>query len=107
MLALAYEEYNHNNPEPGWAELDSVDVLEKTKRTIAKVANKPGMGSIRALSVTSLGEAMVPVTRDRKVLGPFLLNYGRSGEEYFLSGEQLIINQEVMNSNPLVICIFL
>lgn len=83
MLALAYEEYNHNSPEPGWAELDSVDVLEKTKRTIAKVTNKPGIGSIRALSVTSLGEAVVPVTRDRRVLGPSLLNYGRRGEEYF------------------------
>ena len=77
VLGLAYEEYNHNRPKPGWAELDSVEVLEKTKRTIANVAHTPGIESIRAPSVTSLGEAVVPVTRDRKILGPSLLNYGR------------------------------
>lgn len=80
ILAFAYEEYNPKSPNPGWAELDSVEVLNKTKNTISQVTNKPGLEPISALSVTSMGEALVPVTRNRNVLGSSILNFDRRGK---------------------------
>jgi xylulokinase len=50
---------------------------------------------VKALCVSSLGESVVPVTSNRKILGPALLNFDTRGEEYLeelsgkLSDEQL------------------
>jgi xylulokinase len=56
------------------------------KRTVRKVAADvaalPAADPIKALAVSSLGEAMVPVTVDRQVLGPSILNFDVRGEEY-------------------------
>ena len=82
LLALEYREYDHRSPHPGWAELDSNEVWHKVKETIAGVGPFSGKDAIKALAVTSLGEAMVPVTRERDILGPSLLNYGVRGQQY-------------------------
>ena len=93
LLASAYEEYDFSRPEPGWAQLDSVAVWEQVKRTIRAVAATASTDPIQALSVSSLGEAMVPVTQDRQILGPSLLNFDVRGEEY-LPGLSRIIEDE-------------
>ncbi len=95
ILAFAYEEYNPKSPNPGWAELDSVEVLNKTKNTISQVTNKPGLEPISALSVTSMGEALVPVTRNRNVLGSSILNFDRRGEEYLEYLEQSLSEEKL------------
>ena len=41
-----------------------------------------GSDPVTALAVASLGEAVVPVSRDRRVLGPSLLNFDIRGQEY-------------------------
>jgi xylulokinase len=41
----------------------------------------PG-AEIKALSVSSMGEAVVPVSADRKILGPSILNFDERGEEF-------------------------
>jgi xylulokinase len=82
LLASAYEEYDNLRPRPGWAELDATEVWGKVKRTVRKAAADVGTDPITALSVSSLGEAMVPVTKDRQVLGPSILNFDVRGEEY-------------------------
>jgi xylulokinase len=82
ILALAYQEYNHSSQIPGWAELDSKEVFEKIKLTIQKVIADYPSETIEGISVTSLGEAVVPVTKDRKILGSSILNFDRRGEEF-------------------------
>ncbi|MGD2144549.1 MAG: FGGY-family carbohydrate kinase [Anaerolineae bacterium] len=82
LLASDYEEYDIQAPEPGWAQLDAVEVWEKVKRTVGGVVSSSTTDPIRALAVSSLGEAMVPVTEDRRVVGPSLLNLDARGEEY-------------------------
>src|SRR5512143_3463940 len=82
LLALAYEEYDYQHPQPGWAELDSRQVWESVQRTIGQVAQQAQRDPIKALSVSSLGEAVVPVTRQREILGPSLLNFDVRGAEY-------------------------
>ncbi len=83
LLAQAYEEYDILRPSLGWAELDAVDVWQKTQQTIRQAAVGTTSDPIRAISVSSLGEAMVPVTVDRQILGPSIVaNLDRRGEEY-------------------------
>jgi len=81
-LAAAYQEYDVQRPQPGWAELDAALVWEKVKSTIRAVALTSASDPIRALAVSSLGEAMVPVTADRQVLGPSILAFDGRGEAY-------------------------
>jgi xylulokinase len=82
MLASAYREYNAASPQPGWAELDTTTIWEDVKSAIRSVmAAGPG-ADVQALSVSSLGEAVVPVSSDRQILGPSLLNFDCRGEEF-------------------------
>jgi xylulokinase len=83
LLASAYREYDVQRPEPGWAELDAVEVWAKVKQTIVDVVSNSASDPVRALSVSSLGEAMVPVTQDRRILGPSIIaNLDLRGGEY-------------------------
>lgn len=51
--------------------------------TIARAAGGTTEDPVEALAVSSLGEAMVPVTRDRQVLGPSIIgNFDQRGKEY-------------------------
>ncbi len=82
MLASSYREYDAQIPQPGWVELDARAIWENVKLAIASVVvAKPG-AEIKALSVSSLGEAVVPVSEDRQILGTSILNFDRRGEEF-------------------------
>jgi len=82
LLASAYEEYDVQSPWPGAAELDAVAIWEKVKNTIRKAVNGATSDPVEALAVSSLGEAMVPVSRDRQVLGSSILYFDTRGAEY-------------------------
>jgi xylulokinase len=84
LLSSGYEEYDSQRPQPGWAELDAADVWRHIKSVIAGVvASSPSSADpITALAVSSLGEAVVPVSQDRRILGPSILNFDVRGEEY-------------------------
>ncbi len=82
LLALAYEEYNILRAQPGWAELDVPRVWEQIQRTIRQAVSAAAGDPVRALAVSSMGEALAPVTYDRRVLGPSLLNFDVRGTEY-------------------------
>jgi xylulokinase len=82
LVALAYREYEILHPQPGWAEFDSQVVWSKIKDVIAEVARKVPHDPVRALCVTSCGEAMAPVSADRRLLGNCLLGLDNRGAEY-------------------------
>jgi xylulokinase len=84
LLSLAYEEYDFQHPQPGWAELDARQVWAQIQRTIQKAAagSAPFHDPIQAVCVSSLGEAVVPVSASREILGPSLLNFDPRGDEY-------------------------
>jgi len=81
-VATAYAEYALQMPQPGWAVLDAADVWSKVQATIGEVAAQTKDDPIQALAVSSLGEATVPVTNDRSILGPSILNFDVRGEQY-------------------------
>ncbi len=99
VLASAYEEYDYARPQPGWAELDSRQVWEQILRTIRTAAAGTGEDPLQALCVSSLGEAVVPVSRDRKVLGPSILNFDSRGAEYLPGLRQQISDERLFGLN--------
>ena len=82
MLATAYREYPTLHPRPGWAELASPQVYAKVKEVIAEVASQTSRDPVTALSVSSLGEAMTPVTADRQILSNCILGSDMRGKDY-------------------------
>ncbi|NTU64756.1 MAG: hypothetical protein HGB05_15500, partial [Chloroflexi bacterium] len=103
LLALAYEEHDYQHPQPGWAELDVKQVWASVQRTIVQVAQQARHDPIKALSVSSLGEAAVPVTRQREILGPSLLNFDARGAEYLPELHKHIDDEQLyrLNGNTL------
>jgi xylulokinase len=97
--ASAYEEYDIQRPQPGWSELDARDVWEKVQRVVRSVATASTGDPIRALAVSSLGEAMVPVTEDRRIIGPSLLNDDVRGEEYLEHLSEVLPNERLYSIN--------
>jgi xylulokinase len=82
QVAAAYAEYDIVHPRPGWAELDPVGVWAAVRRTIAEVVRTAPGDPVTALAVSSMGEALVPVSSDRRILGNSLLLIDGRGEEY-------------------------
>jgi len=96
MISLSYTEYNIEHPQPRMAELPARHVWEQIQGSIREaVIKSSGDGPVGGISVTSMGENVVPVSREREILGPSILNIDCRGEEYLemlssrLSDEQL------------------
>ncbi len=69
VLAEAYREYPLSHPQPGWAELDPAEVLEKVRAVLAEAAAKAGSADpIRAIGVSAQGEAGVPLDAAGEIL---------------------------------------
>lgn len=81
-LAFAYREYPTCHPASGYCELDSQRVWSSIQDVIRQVAAAAGRDPVQAISISSLGEAMVPVSRDRRLLGPSILSSDVRGAEY-------------------------
>jgi xylulokinase len=82
LLGLAYREYDMLHPRPGWAEFDARHVWRQIQTVIAEVAAATHDDPIVALAVTSCGEATVPVSADRHILGPSILGHDSRGQVY-------------------------
>ena len=82
-LAMAYREYAARHPKDGWAELDSREVWARVQEVVAEVATRTTHDPVTALSVSAMGEAVTPVSRDREILGPCILSSDvRSGSGF-------------------------
>jgi len=99
LLASAYTEYDFQRPQPGWAELDALEVWAQVKRTIGQVVAGSAADPVTALAVSSLGEAVVPVGEDGRVLGPSILNFDARGEEYLAGLGEALGNRHLYEVN--------
>jgi xylulokinase len=97
QLAMAYREYDIQFTQPGRAELNPAEIWQDVQDCIREViATSPGR-EVCALSVSSLGEAFVPVSADRKILGPSILNFDNRGEE-FIPELKIVMEDEYIYS---------
>jgi xylulokinase len=78
-LASAYREYPTLHPAPDRAELDSEAVWAAVRAVIAEAAAGASGDPVTALSVSSMGEAVLPVTRDRRIVGRSILSSDTRG----------------------------
>lgn len=99
-LARAYREYPTLHPAPGWAELDSADVWAKCRQVIAEVAFAARQDPVRALSVSSMGEAMTPVSKERQILGNAILCSDVRGDEYVRVFQEQLGQEAFYQINP-------
>ena len=100
LIALAYREYCKISLPAGHAELNSQGVLNNIWNSIAEVAGKTQNDPIKALSVSSLGEAMTPVTEDRKIISNSILCSDIRGQEYIQRLLEQISREEFYKINP-------
>ncbi len=103
LIASAYREYDIHTPRPGYAELDARAVWREIKDCIAQVSAASAREPIAALGVSSLGEATVPVSRGRDILGPSLLNFDERGAEFLEDLGRRLDDEPLyrINGNPL------
>ncbi|NWG14127.1 MAG: hypothetical protein HXY20_11395 [Acidobacteria bacterium] len=99
-LAAAYREYPTLRPHEGWAELDSRHVWAQVRAVIAEVAGKAHADPVRALSVSTLGEAVTPVSRGREILGPCILSSDLRGSEFIEELRESVSQDEFYAINP-------
>jgi xylulokinase len=99
-LASAYREYATLHPCEGWAELDSREVWNCVRDTIAEVSGRVTQHPVRALCVSSMGEAMTPVSKDRQILGPCILSSDTRGMEYIEALARQIPQEAFFRINP-------
>ncbi len=100
LLTVAYEEYDMERPQAGWAQLNSLEVWAKVKATIRRaVSESLDAEPIRALAVSSMGEAVVPVSRDRRILGPSILNFDVRGARYLPALGQALPDDQLYQIN--------
>lgn len=99
MLHTAYREYDVQRPQPGWAELDAMTGWKFVKEAICEVTAATPAQSIRAIAVSSMAEAVIPVTMDRRILGPSLLNFDVRGEEYLVELQRALDNEHLYQIN--------
>jgi xylulokinase len=99
----AYREYDPQSPHKGWAQLDSLAIWQAVKSAIREVTSAQPRQEMLALSISSLGEALVPVSLDRQVFGPSILNFDVRGEEFLPELAQSLPDEHLyaINGNTL------
>lgn len=100
LLASAYREYPTRQPAPGQAELDASLVWNHLCDILRETAAATVADPITALSVSSMGEALVPVSSAREILGPALLCFDTRGGEYIDKLRERISDADFYRINP-------
>jgi xylulokinase len=77
----AYQEYSLLAPKPGWQELDPELVWKSVKRVIADSLAQHKGDNIKAISVSSFGEAVVPIDNNGNVLHNSIIYIDVRGDE--------------------------
>lgn len=81
-IAMAYREHAILRSGDGRAELDTTAVLASLAEAIRETVAACGADPVRALCVSSMGEAAIPVSREQGVLGNSILSMDTRGAEH-------------------------
>jgi len=100
QLCAAYREYATLHPADGWAELDSREVLACVKAVIAEVAAGAKHDPVTALCVSSMGEAMTPVSSSGEILDRCILSSDVRGGDLLADALGGISREAFYDINP-------
>jgi len=99
LLASAYREFVIEHPQPGCAVLDAEACWRLIVDALGQVCSAIASDLPVALSVSSLGEAVVPVSVDRRILGKSILNFDIRGSEFVDVVRSQISDEELYRLN--------
>jgi xylulokinase len=99
-VAAAAREYPTFYPGPDLAELDSHGVFAALEEALREVSARTACDPIEALSISSMGEAMVPMDRRRQVLGPSILSSDARGGCYVDQLLSIVDKPSLYRINP-------
>jgi xylulokinase len=68
QISIAYREYDIISKYPGWAELDTDEVIGKCFEVIKESASRVEPGTVKGLGISSQGEAFTLIDQDGKAL---------------------------------------
>ncbi|HGJ66607.1 TPA: hypothetical protein ENS27_14680 [bacterium] len=94
-LAHSYREYGEMYPRPGWAEVDPNKVWKCVSEVISEVAHKVKSDPIKAISVTTLGEAFTPIAEDGTILSNSMTSVDNRAIEQTESWNQTLGKEKV------------
>ncbi len=93
----AYEEYSLLNPGPGLEELNPEQVWKSVKKVIKKSTTNYHGEKIRAISISSFGEAAVPVDKNGNILYNSIMYTDKRGEKEIDNLSKQLSEKEVLN----------
>ena len=99
LVSFSSREYPINYPREGYAELNVNQVLQNVESCIKEAVLRVDRYEIKSLSVSSLGEAVVPIDKDGNILYPSILNFDIRGEEYLKRIRNSISEKEIYKIN--------
>jgi len=82
VIAGSYREYPLIYPRPGWIELNANLVWTKAKECIKEVLAKGKSTKVKTISVSSQGEAFVPVTKSGDILYNSIVTFDNRAEKW-------------------------
>ena len=99
LISFSSREYPLNYPREGYAELNVNQVLQNVESCIKEAVLHVDRYEIKSLSVSSLGEAVVPIDKDGNILYSSILNFDIRGEEYLNRIRNFISEKEIYQIN--------
>jgi xylulokinase len=84
-LARAYREYSLLAPRPQWAELDPNEVWEAVRSSIRACTRESPADPPRAVAMSTLGEAFLPVSNAGAALGNIIVSFDTRSHSQFQS----------------------
>ena len=94
IIASHYREYDTTRDMTGRSEIDARDVWDKIAETIRVCANATKSDPISGISVTSMGESMVPLNADYQICGPSVLGSDLRGVEEAMARLEAVFTPE-------------
>jgi xylulokinase len=93
----SYVEYSLVSPQPGWQELDPEVVWNSVKQVIISALSSYRGEAIKAISVSSFGESVIPVDQDGNVLYNSIMYIDPRGGEEANALEEMLGIDEVLS----------
>ncbi len=95
VLSYAYQEYALERPQPGYYELNPSIVLEAVKHVIYQGVHSCSE-PVSAISISSFGEAAVPIGQKGNILGNSILYMDQRGREQCRAVENRLGREKIM-----------
>jgi len=72
VVALSERPTPLAHPQPGWTDFPPEAIWQAAAQAMRELASDPGLGAVRAVSVSSLAESGVPLDAAGRPLAPFM-----------------------------------